>query len=154
LLPLVNEVDTTTTLTTGQTVAHVFATDKEGQVLGIASRDARTREYNKNVRSKFAGEGREGDKTKHYTRTEDIAVNAGFLILTCAGCGATKQRSGTKHNEFHQVSGQDLCNNCARKVGRQASGIEARTPRTPGRPKQIPVPDDGNFHCTSQLIRL
>ena len=85
------------------------------------------------------GKGGRGAK-RHYTRTEDIAVDAGYLIITCAGCGATKQRSGTKHNEFHQVSGQDLCNGCARKVGRQASGIEARQPRTPGRPKLLDVP--------------
>ena len=149
-----NEVDTTKTLTTGQTSGHVFATDKDGQILGIASRDARTRDYNKNVRSKFAGEGREGAATKHYTRTEDIAIKAGFLVVTCAGCGALKQPSGTPQKSFHQVSGQDLCNDYARKVGWQASGIEPRQLRTPGRPKLLDVPDDGNFHCTSQLIHI
>jgi hypothetical protein len=52
------------------------------------------------IQQKCLLKGREGSKTKHYTRTDDIAVNSGFPIIKCAGRGATKQQHWNKAECF------------------------------------------------------
>jgi hypothetical protein len=98
----------TRTETASKTFTHLFAVSKEAELLEIASRETKTREYWDAYHQK---RGTEPRGRQAFTREDKVRHMLGFEKIICNECGQDK----TDGKLFHKLGDKILCAPCARR---------------------------------------